>query len=965
MVERQGSAKAWAVVLAVLAGACGGGGAGGTTPSDPARIGPAGGTVTTASGVRLTVPAGALSVDTTLTVVASGTNGPSGHPIFTFGPAGTTFAVPITVRLPRPASLQAGAAAALYWTRPGSATAYDALAASVAADGVTAQVDHFSNGFVGAPCAAGAACSDGLAACRLGTMACSTGAPACVEAGAAPDGTACGADLVCAAGACQPVSTARTVTVRNTTTYWPDSGVRTTVEHLPTGWTVEGVLVPDPASPDGYASRPAAPAATGIGWDVADVPPGPYFVEVSSSNVATTWMYQRSGDAVAFDSLTAARPDLVTTFPTEPIVTLDVTGMSPWISPGSNLFISGSQSRTDAWPLSLALRPAAGATSHSATFRWNSTILLAGLGLPDASKGDVLYVTQREPRPLSCAGSATQVAVVAAARLAAFPAFVPGQATTLTAELTPVPLRTIPADVQVDQFSALAAAMGPGAVPDTLQGINLAVFSLPHTSAGPDAPDLVARNGYMQLLPGEAGCPTMPYGDAFDEVWKPYLQLVAPYEASMTSAAGNRTHTMSYQSYVAVDASLPAQVAPVLGPVAQPLVDGRDVAGNLATPVGLSPVLSWSPPAIGAPTGYTVSIYELAGVGGSLRPVLVASVTSGTSFRIPAKFLSPYRFYFAQIVANREPWQSPDGNPFAWGTPAQYAPMVTGSFLVAPISTGFQPPAGTIPVDFKVDDTANQVWKDGELAWKGSMRYDATTRSVTHDPTWAGPFARLYDDGPWDASPAGHEPSGSVAGDHLLGVTVFVAPGATAQEFGYGLIDAASNGWLWQGANGAFTVPANAYAPVSAAGLAFPAAGDVDLRFELDGGALVAAQPPYATTTVKVQGSMTGWNLLGLVDDGTKGDRVAGDGIFTATLSSWPGVSAPPYTGLARRGAQVEFLFQLTGVDYREQVAGVYGPAALQGITVSAMAPGAAVWTPLVVSALDTSNRNNAVTVPP
>lgn len=199
---------ALASALGLLA-ACGSGGDPEPGPPPPgdgtATIGPAGGTVTLAGGPVVTVPAGALAASTTLTISSKGSNGPSGNPIYVFGPAGTTFTSPVTVSLPRPASLAVGAAAAVYWTLPASSTQYEPLAATVLAGGVLADVTHFSEGFVGEPCTAGAACTAGLGACDVGALACETGAPACTKAGSAPDGTTCAAapDACAAASSCQ------------------------------------------------------------------------------------------------------------------------------------------------------------------------------------------------------------------------------------------------------------------------------------------------------------------------------------------------------------------------------------------------------------------------------------------------------------------------------------------------------------------------------------------------------------------------------------------------------------------------------------------------------------------------------------------------------------------------------------------------------------------------------------------
>lgn len=93
-------------VLAILGGlvatGCTGGGHHGTTTSN-GTIGSGGGTVS-ANGATVTVPPGALSQSTTITIdpgtrVASGANAEAGS-AFTLGPQGTTFAAPVTVTIP-------------------------------------------------------------------------------------------------------------------------------------------------------------------------------------------------------------------------------------------------------------------------------------------------------------------------------------------------------------------------------------------------------------------------------------------------------------------------------------------------------------------------------------------------------------------------------------------------------------------------------------------------------------------------------------------------------------------------------------------------------------------------------------------------------------------------------------------------------------------------------------------------
>ncbi len=224
---------------------------------------------------------------------------------------------------------------------------------------------------------------------------------------------------------------------------------------------------------------------------------------------------------------------------------------------------------------------------------------------------------------------------------------------------------------------------------------------------------------------------------------------------------------------------------------------------------------------------------------------------------------------------------------------------------------GFAQPSGTVAVDFTVDDTANKQWQSQELEWKGAMLYDTATRKVTYDSTWAGPWAKLYDDGPWNRG--GHEPNNAVAGDHKLGVTVFVTPPATgSQTYEYGLRDAtnpdpANGGWVWVGSNGSFTVNAGATAAITAAGQTFPAHGTVDLRLTIDTHNLGAGT--WDTSRVAVKGSAWGWSEVDLHDDGTHGDATSGDGIYTYVLSQNLNQNAPPYPGLLKSGDRPEFIF--------------------------------------------------------
>lgn len=258
------------------------------------------------------------------------------------------------------------------------------------------------------------------------------------------------------------------------------------------------------------------------------------------------------------------------------------------------------------------------------------------------------------------------------------------------------------------------------------------------------------------------------------------------------------------------------------------------------------------------------------------------------------------------------------GGTLSCGTCGSGLTCGTGSNNSVANVCGFAQPAGTVPVEFSVDDTANKQWKSEELEWKGAMLYDTTTRKITFDSNWAGPWAKLYDDGPWNKG--GHEGATATAGDHKLGTTVFVAPpaaGAAPQKYEYGLRDATNpdtqnGGWVWVGSNGSFTVNPGATATLTAQGLTFPAHGTIDLKVTLDTHNLDSGGT-WDTSAVFIKGSGWGWSDVQTFDDGTHGDDTAGDGIYTfvLTVTAADLLAKPPYPGPFNHGDKPEFVWDL------------------------------------------------------
>gem|GEM_PF-2379465 len=99
-------------------------------------------------GGYLDVPAGALTSNQAITVTRTALSAPAGYqaysPVYRFEPDALTFLRPVTVSIPFTGD---GALAALFWSRS-NATGYERVGGLPANGAVTAEVLHFSQGFV-------------------------------------------------------------------------------------------------------------------------------------------------------------------------------------------------------------------------------------------------------------------------------------------------------------------------------------------------------------------------------------------------------------------------------------------------------------------------------------------------------------------------------------------------------------------------------------------------------------------------------------------------------------------------------------------------------------------------------------------------------------------------------------------------------------------------------------------------
>jgi len=306
--------------------------------------------------------------------------------------------------------------------------------------------------------------------------------------------------------------------------------------------------------------------------------------------------------------------------------------------------------------------------------------------------------------------------------------------------------------------------------------------------------------------------------------------------------------------------------------------------------------------------------------------------------------------------------------------------IAAAALLATACGGGFTQPAGTVAVNFKVDDSANKVFQAGEISWKGSFKINVPDagatwdRKVTLDTSWGGgtgPYTLLYDDGPWTSG--GHEPKNAVAGDHIWGITLFaVPPAADKDSYEYGLNDNlisgyntttwktgdGNKGWMWTGnGNGKFDVAAGATAEINATPQVMAAFGTTDIKLVIDTHNL-ATNKTWDTSKVTVKSSAWSWSDTEIKDDGANGDDTAGDGKYTIVFSNLFGVGkAFPHAGLPVSGAKPEFVFGFNGVEYKDASTN----AATSGVSGFLKASGGSFATTPVTSI---ANGNTVVTIP-
>ena len=210
----------------------------------------------------------------------------------------------------------------------------------------------------------------------------------------------------------------------------------------------------------------------------------------------------------------------------------------------------------------------------------------------------------------------------------------------------------------------LGAPAPPGAYACSF-GIQPSATSIPNLGIPPIATD----TGFGAIL----------YDDPYSADWPRMFQY-----CQITQITFPRPNSSAVDSfYVTTKQTTPVPsdpVAPILSPVQSPMINGTSIfAGGAIS--GPNVTLSWSPPAIGQPTGYAVQVFQVITLPSGISAYGPAGVyyTSKTSVTIP--FISANNIYVFSIFSLSDANAKIETSPFRHKIPSAEAATLSAPFV--------------------------------------------------------------------------------------------------------------------------------------------------------------------------------------------------------------------------------------------------------------------------------------------
>lgn len=167
-----------------------------------------------------------------------------------------------------------------------------------------------------------------------------------------------------------------------------------------------------------------------------------------------------------------------------------------------------------------------------------------------------------------------------------------------------------------------------------------------------------------------------PFPASWDEYWSAAHGVGVLYTASgATRPAG--LVAFSSQSAL-IDPSGRIEIRPKLSPIRELQIDGNDAFVD-RDGIGTLPVLRWSPPMIGEPTGYIVIVFELIESDRDTVPLfLVEIATDDPELHFPPDLLRSGGEYVFEVVALESGASKISVAPYLYGPSSAYAEALSG-----------------------------------------------------------------------------------------------------------------------------------------------------------------------------------------------------------------------------------------------------------------------------------------------
>lgn len=400
-------------------------------------------------------------------------------------------------------------------------------------------------------------------------------------------------------------------------------------------------------------------------FSVPDVPAGPFRLVLADEKGDNPVIYASDGDVRTFDLGFEYYRYLAEPLPLagdNTYLNLVLSGLSPW-GPGDSLSL-WSYLGID-YRITGQVFPA-GSTTGMLKVPLDRSPIIDGPG-----RGHEVYLLQRG---VSAMADGVQVQTFKAGVVSKALRTMQGQTTSVSETLQAFPADgVVAADVRRTQFLPFAPA-GAAA------GASISVS----TSRAPTKlGELIRYN--TSLVNAARGSADLRIdareANPYPADWERVQDVQVGFAVATTLPATMQPLATSVAMSVLdrVDALLTGPIVPRLGPVRAVQIAGA-AAEEVRTGVGFTPRVSWSPPALGQPTLYTLNIRRLEQTIEKINPVSVSTIyTGGTEVIVPPRLLQRGQWYQILIAAIAADAARP-GAPHRSSFPRVRAEFLTGRF---------------------------------------------------------------------------------------------------------------------------------------------------------------------------------------------------------------------------------------------------------------------------------------------